>query len=146
MKLKDYLTKLFADKESGLRQSHVSKKAGISPSMMHKILSGDIKNPSMETLVRIADVLETSLDELVGRKREYLQNKQSTDLSLNEDLLEDIASTLKTFIKKNDLKKIMFDEAIEIIYEVYEYCMEKNNGTLNKDFTEWFLEKSLKNA
>ena len=51
-----------------ISQDKLSKKADIPFSTLVKIESGYTPNPSMETLVKIADAFGISLDELVGRK------------------------------------------------------------------------------
>jgi len=42
---------------------------GISNSLLYKILREDIADPQVSTLIKIADALDVSLDELVGRNR-----------------------------------------------------------------------------
>ena len=54
--------------KSKLSQDKLSKKANIPFSTLAKIESGYTPNPSMETLIKIADAFGVSLDELVGRK------------------------------------------------------------------------------
>ena len=50
-------------------QDRLSKKADVPFSTLVKIEAGYTPNPSIETLIKIADALETSLDGLVGRKK-----------------------------------------------------------------------------
>ncbi|MCK9604620.1 MAG: helix-turn-helix domain-containing protein [Candidatus Omnitrophica bacterium] len=58
-----------------LRQKHkitqdkLSKKADIPYSTLAKLESGYTPNPSMETLIKIADAFGVGLDELIGRKK-----------------------------------------------------------------------------
>ena len=54
--------------KSKMSQDKLSKKANIPFSTLAKIESGYTPNPSMKTLIKIADALEVSIDELVGRK------------------------------------------------------------------------------
>ena len=51
-----------------ISQDKLSKKADIPFSTLVKIESGYTPNPSMETLVKIADAFGVGLDELLGRK------------------------------------------------------------------------------
>jgi len=53
--------------ERRLTQEQLAQKAGITYSTLIKIESGANGNPTLETLSKIADVFEISLDELVGR-------------------------------------------------------------------------------
>ena len=56
-------------KKSKLSQEELAKKTDITYSTILKIESGVNKNPTLETLSKIADVFRVSLDELVGRKK-----------------------------------------------------------------------------
>ena len=51
-----------------ITQDKLAKKADIPFSTLAKVEAGYTPNPSMETLIKIADAFGISLDELVGRK------------------------------------------------------------------------------
>ena len=51
-----------------ISQDQLAKKANIPFSTLVKIEAGYTPNPSMETLIKIADAFGITLDELVGRK------------------------------------------------------------------------------
>lgn len=55
-------------KKHKISQEKLAHKAGITYSTLIKIESGANDNPTIKTMKRIADALEVSLDELVGRK------------------------------------------------------------------------------
>jgi len=55
---------------AGLNQRQLANKIEIVPSMINRIEAEVIKNPKMETLVKIADALDTSIDLLVRPNRE----------------------------------------------------------------------------
>jgi len=52
-----------------ITQDKLSKKADIPYSTLAKLESGYTPNPSMETLIKIADAFGIGLDELTGRKK-----------------------------------------------------------------------------
>ena len=54
--------------DRGLSQDQMARKADMPYSTYLKIESGITTNPSLQTLINIAEALEISLDELVGRK------------------------------------------------------------------------------
>ncbi|MFC1590407.1 helix-turn-helix domain-containing protein [Candidatus Omnitrophota bacterium] len=54
-------------KEQGLSQEQLAQKAGITYSTLIKIESGLNKNPTLETLTKIANTFKVKIDELVGR-------------------------------------------------------------------------------
>jgi len=53
--------------KSNISQDQLAKKANIPFSTLVKIEAGYTPNPSMETLIKIADAFRIGLDELVGR-------------------------------------------------------------------------------
>lgn len=67
-----------ARQRSGLTQQALCQKAGLSYSTLAKIERGAIKSPSIFTIKQIADVLDMSLDNLVGS---VLGGKQSKKTS-----------------------------------------------------------------
>ena len=46
--------------------------AGVSYNTIIKIERGEIKNPRIETVIKLAEVLEVSIDDLVGRKNKSI--------------------------------------------------------------------------
>jgi len=61
--------KVFAlRKKAGWSQQKLAEKAGLSYNMITKIEQGVAKQPTIQTVIKIADAFNISLDELVGRK------------------------------------------------------------------------------
>ena len=52
-------------------QQKLAEKADLSFNAITKIEQGAAKHPTLKTLIKIADVFEVSIDELVGRKDNY---------------------------------------------------------------------------
>ena len=55
-------------KQKRLSQEKLARLADISYNTIAKIETGKAKNPTFETLSKLADVFGISIDELVGRK------------------------------------------------------------------------------
>lgn len=55
-------------KEKGLSQDKLAKLADVTLTTFVKIESGVNDNPTIRTLKKIADALDVSIDEIVGRK------------------------------------------------------------------------------
>lgn len=55
-------------KERGLTQEGLARKANISYHTLIKLESGKIKNPKIETILKLSEALNISLDKLVGKK------------------------------------------------------------------------------
>jgi len=54
-------------KKHQLSQEQLAQKAGVTYSTLIKIESGSNKNPTLETLTKLANVFKIKIDELVGR-------------------------------------------------------------------------------
>lgn len=54
-------------KEKGYTFAKLSELSGISTGRLSDLASGKRNNPTMDTLIKLADALSVSLDELVGR-------------------------------------------------------------------------------
>ena len=54
--------------KNNFSQDKLSKKANLPFSTLAKIESGYTPNPSMETLIKIADAFDIGIPELLGRK------------------------------------------------------------------------------
>ncbi len=55
-------------KQKRWSQERLAKESGISYNTLIKLERNGIKNPKIETVIKLADALKVSLDELVGRK------------------------------------------------------------------------------
>lgn len=55
-------------KQEKLTQEALARKADISYNTLIKIETGSIENPKIETIIKLADALSVSIDDLIGRK------------------------------------------------------------------------------
>lgn len=55
-------------KQKGWSQERLARESNISYHTLIKLEQNGIKNPKIETVIKLADALEVSLDELVGRE------------------------------------------------------------------------------
>ena len=55
-------------KKAGWSQQKLAEKSGLSYNAVTKIEQGTAKQPTIQTMIKIADAFEISLDKLVGRK------------------------------------------------------------------------------
>lgn len=53
---------------SGMTQTEIAEQAGINWRTLSRVIHNDIPNPSIWTMLALAEVLEVSLDWLVGRE------------------------------------------------------------------------------
>lgn len=54
-------------KKAGWSQQKLAEKTGLSYSVVTKIEQGTAKQPTVQTIIKLADAFGVSLDEIVGR-------------------------------------------------------------------------------
>ena len=58
-------------KKAGWSQQMLAQEAGLSYNVITKVEQGAAKNPNIQTILKLADAFEITLDELVGRKKRH---------------------------------------------------------------------------
>ena len=54
--------------ESGLSQNELARRTGIAQQVIQRLASGSQKNPTVETLIPLADYFMLSIDQLLGKR------------------------------------------------------------------------------
>ena len=129
------LAELLKTQDLGINRAGFAKKTGLNRETLSQILLGRTKNPGIYTVAKIADALEVSLDELIGR-----QSPKSVDLSkdfimTNMVLFENILVFILPIFRKKT--KTSLKHLSNCIQEIYTFSSKK--GELDKDFATWYL-------
>lgn len=130
---------------TGLSVSALERKAGLKINVARNILSGQSKKPNAETLQAIANVMECTVQDLLGVKKEsFASNMRPLDdgsplLEYPQILNESLQCTLQ-IIRENDYK-LTVKQTLTIVEEVYAYSMKKSPPHIEKDFVEWFTQR-----
>lgn len=99
-----------ARKKKKLSQSELAKRVGTIAVTIGRYERGEIK-PSIDIATKIADVLDVSLDYLVGNTDTVLEKsllKKVTDIqNLPEDKKNVVMTLIDTFLKQTKLQSIM---------------------------------------
>lgn len=80
--------------KKGWSQYKLAKEADVQPSTISQIESGARQNPSVDVLQKVANVLSTTISELLGQKN----LKEKTSLLFRK--LDNLSENEKKFIKK----------------------------------------------
>lgn len=138
--IKNILAPLLEQHDFESNKARFSKKIGLSKETLMQILMGNTKNPGIYTMAKIADALNVSLDNLIGRHTPNLPSPISKVTVKNLTLLEEVVSYVVTAIKPSN--KIDMEKFLNCIREVYRFSCKKN--ALEKDFANWYIETYLK--
>jgi transcriptional regulator with XRE-family HTH domain len=100
-----------------LTQTRLAELLAISPRVYSRWETGDV-TPHFDTIVRIAELLEVSLDDLAGRKESQappkIRNHELHRLYQKVDLLSDedqkaLLVVLDSLVKRSDISRVMAD-------------------------------------
>ena len=109
-------------KNKGWTQKKLAKESGISFSMISKLESGEKKNPSFETLSKIAEALNTSVTELLG------------DTPVSTVIPSELFNEIKSGMHRLGETKELFTRLIKL--NGYELIVDENlNYSIKKDAT-----------
>ena len=112
---------------------------------IYNILQDKSKNPTIENIIKIADELNCSIDELLGREehlKNYIKNYRS-EIEYIGKLFDEIQATVSKYIKDNNIHKISLGDIIYIIEKIYEYSKNTNDQVLDEKFALWIIKALL---
>ncbi len=125
--------------------SSFENNAGLKRNVIYNILYDKSKNPTIENVVKIAEALNCSIDELLGREeyfKNYIKNHRS-EIEYNAKLFNEIRETVNNYIENNKIPKISLGDIFYLIEEIYEYSRNSNDGILDEKFALWILKNQL---
>ena len=138
-KLKENVIYFTKKKNYSYRQ--LERDAGLHKNFLSNFLSSD-KTPKIDAITKLADTLEVSIDELIGRDGWSI--KESEDFTIdNFELLEELLNYYIANI--GSLHKTLSANALlKSMREIYKFSAENNNGKLDQKFAKWYLENNFK--
>lgn len=125
----------------------LERQAGLNYNAIHNILSDRSKSPSIDTVLKIAEAIGCSVDEMLGRTQFLNINKDyvthEDDIVLDKKLFESVCSYMSNFVDINNLNTLTLSQAIFCIQEIYKYCSNTESKTFDEKFAHWFLQQKL---
>lgn len=128
----------------------LERKAGLKRSAARNILQGFSKKPSAETLKAIANVLDCTVDDLVGSVSENPAASSMIKVSMSANgthqwdeklCLDTIKLVSKNLNDRNlDLK---YEQVLALAGEVYKYSLAKQSDTVDQAFVSWLINKNF---
>ncbi len=130
MTLGEKLTSL--REKRGWTKTFVAKKLGIKTLSTYANYEYGLREPDAETLGRIADIYEVSIDELLGRSIEGSQRimgkeVDTSTLSENQRLVLDWAMA-QDALSFHDMSKADLEDILENLSVIFEYEKNKRNA------------------
>jgi len=145
--------------ERGMKISELERRAGLARTTISKLLQNNNTNPTLDTLASIAKVFECNISELLDEQAkeksidynseensekltESRFEKLSKNLPWNNQLFATITNETCDYLKKID-KDPTFENILNTIMEIYNYCVIKNDGKFDSRFQEWYVQEHL---
>lgn len=115
--------------------SKLERQAGLTKNFISNIIYGKSKNPGIDSIIKLADALNISIDELVGK---VAKNDISLDVIIeNKKIFIEIVAYVLNAIKTKE-KIFKATEIFKAIMNIYTYCYNKNQ--IDKKFADWYLD------
>jgi transcriptional regulator with XRE-family HTH domain len=118
--------------------SKLEKYAGLSKNFINNFLTDKSKNPGIESIVKIANACNTSVDELLGK--EPIQKLYDLEIT-RKDIFTEVTNFLISSITSKQKTKVKLDQYFYAVYQIYAYSLNKK--TFDKEFASWFINTQL---
>lgn len=123
-------------KENQTAYSRLERLAGLPQNFISNVLYNKSKNPGIESIIKLADALDTSIDTLVGRKKRNA-NLPGEIVIENKTMFKEIVLLILQYTE-NHMSKISSTELFKAITNIYSYSIDKNK--VDKEFINWYLK------
>ncbi len=144
--LKDNLAKKLAEQDGKNTRNILASKAGISQASFSNIMTGDIKNPGVYIVAKLAKELNCSIDELIGRNTQVSKSKKTSKgiapIIFQPDLALKTSMTVLDLLDKTK-QDVSFKEFLHITAAVYKYSVGKKENLVDEYFAGWFVQDFL---
>lgn len=142
-RIKEIIQKKLNERDMNI--STLERQAGLAANTIRRTLLSDNPNPTLETLMSLAEVFNCSLDELTGKERVGLIIPSGLFIEgmlWNQSLFENIVLNTLEHLKKAN-HSINFFSIQTLIIDTYNYCMVNKEGQFESSFLDWNLKKII---
>ncbi|EKE01129.1 MAG: Helix-turn-helix protein [uncultured bacterium] len=125
-------------KQKGLSIRKLERDAGLHKNFISNLLYDKSKNPGIDSIIKIAAVLDVSIDELVGKGLGH----KTYDLAITrKDIFFDSVNYLLTAIQTKQNSTFKLENFFDAIYEIYTFSLKKDS--FDREFADWFINCRL---
>ena len=129
--------------EKNLNTHQLEKKAGLRSNSVRNILLGRSKNPSIDILKAVSEILECTIDELVNPDRKSPKKPALSEMVVKYLNLfnQCVEISIHLCTKYNSTPKI--EALFFLIQSLYEYSIENELDTVDERFAKWLFTKNF---
>jgi transcriptional regulator with XRE-family HTH domain len=125
---------VYKTKQKGLSIRKLEIAAGLHKNFVSNFLHDKSRNPGIDSIIKISEVLNVSIDELIGNKPKH--KTYDTEIT-RKDILTDTINYLLSVAQSKSNKTMKLEQLFDAIYEVYAFSLKKN--IFDKEFADWFI-------
>lgn len=132
-------------KENDISAKALEREAGLKESAVKNILSGRSNNPGLEVIVAIAEALNCSVDELIGRRNSTSKSttanigKMNQNVRWNAHLYQNCVMEVENYLKAKNLEPNN-EQILLFIQEAYIYSIQDGGDKADPKFIKWFID------
>ena len=131
-----------AEKLEDTNISALARKSGLSDETIRSILAGRSEDPLLSTVIKIAQGLEISLDELVFRKR--AKTEDFGEVPFDKKLWEECTEFVERYIEDKKLaNSIKLKQLLHTIDSILDYSTNNNLQAIDERFAIWTCKKNF---
>ena len=116
----------------------LERDAGLHKNFISNLLQDRSKNPGIDSIIRIATVLDVSIDKLVGKEPSYKIHNIDVD---RKEIFVDVLNYLSTTVKNRESSTFKLDDFFSAVHEIYMFSLKKS--CFDKEFADWFISSQL---
>ncbi len=133
---------------TGLSVAALERQAGLKTNTARNILRGQSKRPTAVTLQAIADVMDCTVQDLLGVRKEFHKTDGAMkfdDSPTIEDpeLLKNVLDCILKISNDNNYQLSIHQTAI-VLEEIYSYTIQKSPPNIDMVFVEWYLKRAFR--
>jgi transcriptional regulator with XRE-family HTH domain len=137
--------------EIGISAHALEKQAGLKRSAVQNILHGRSKKPSAQILLAVTKILGCDINELLSHHLEgYTDTRSDTstpqtlnDAPMDIGLYAEAAQVANEIMQSLAIKPAA-PQIMHYIEEIYSYSLRSQKSTIDRNFAQWLVNKSLK--
>jgi transcriptional regulator with XRE-family HTH domain len=143
--LKENIERLIANTKFESNKSLFAREANLNRDEVVRILSGKIKNPGIYTVSKIANVLNCSIDDLLGGSAATSKAAMVSEKdAFQKPLFLNALNYILEYIEQHGLKDIKTGRLLQALDYIYSFSCHSGTDYLKEDFAKWFCKNSLK--
>lgn len=104
-----------------------------------------IRYPTVENLVKIADDMQCSIDDLLGRKgySKHDSNFSNNDVPYNHELFRSVYLYVIHYIEDQRISINSVNSVGNVIEEIYKFCCRRGCNKVDQKIAHYFLDKII---